>query len=521
MPEATLVAVLAKPPSPSGQEIVDLPPAVRWLQVRADRAGDLDPQWLRDRFSGELLYTLRSSTEGGAFESVNGNRPARLLAAARGYDLVELEADRDLTPDLLAALPADRRLLSWHGPQASLAELRQRWRRLASVAARLYQVTPQAREPGDAMAPLRLLKEVGSSNLAAFASGPAGLWSRLLAPRLGAPLAFAAASPGDPPTPETQATLGSRGTEEIIAEKARAATPGLAADAAKADAGELALRQLVGDYGLPDLPPIHALYGIVGPAAARSLSPRLHNAAYRALGIGALYLPFPAQDFAAFWRDVVERIGELGLPPLRGLTVTGPHKEAALAAAGQVSRLAGWAGAANTLLRRNGCWRADTADAEGVLAALDARRVAVAGRQVAVVGCGGAGRAAAAGLKRAGAKVTLVNRGLERGRFAGQLLGLPFVPLSDFSPRAYPLVVHATPLRHAAPFAVEDLHPDAVVVDLVYGSAPTPLMTAAAAGGGTAIDGREVLLIEARRQFQLMTGRRMPAGAARVWLGSG
>src|ERR1700694_941794 len=84
MPEATLVAVLAKPPSPSGQEIVDLPPAVRWLQVRADRAGDLDPQWLRDRFSGELLYTLRSSTAGGAFESVNGNRPAPLIAAAPG-----------------------------------------------------------------------------------------------------------------------------------------------------------------------------------------------------------------------------------------------------------------------------------------------------------------------------------------------------------------------------------------------------------------------------------------------------
>jgi len=324
MPEATLVAVLAKPPSPSGQEIVDLPPAVRWLQVRADRAGDLDPQWLRDRFSGELLYTLRSTTAGGAFGSVNGNRRARLLTAARGYDLVELEGDRDLTPDLLAALPADQRLLSWHGPQASLAELRQRWRRLASVAAHLYQLTPQAREPGDAMAPLRLLKEVGRSDLAAFASGPAGLWSRLLAPRLGAPLAFAAV--------------------EILAEQGRAATPGLAADAAEVDAGELALRQLVGDYGLPDLPPIHALYGIVGPAATRSLSPRLHNAAYRAMGIGALYLPFPAKDFAAFWREVVERLGELGLPPLRGLTVTGPHKEAALAAAGQVSRLAGWAG---------------------------------------------------------------------------------------------------------------------------------------------------------------------------------
>src|SRR6185295_218819 len=244
--------------------------------------------------------------------------------------------------------------------------------------------------------PLRLLREIsreiGRCDVIAYASGPAGWWSRLLAPRLGAPFVFAAA--GEP-------TGGS--------------------------AGEPTAARLVEDYGLPDLPPIEALYGIAGRSAtaAKSLSPRLHNASYRALGLPALYLPFPTRDFVAFWRQLPAGLDGLGFH-LAGLTVTSPHKEEALEAVEHRSRLARQAGAANTLLRHNGSWRADTADAEGVLAVLGARGVDVAGRQAAVVGCGGAGRAAAAGLQQAGGKVTLVNRSLERGLYASNLLTLPF-----------------------------------------------------------------------------------------------
>ena len=106
-----------------------------------------------------------------------------------------------------------------------------------------------------------------------------------------------------------------------------------------------------------------------------------------------------------------------------------------------------------------------------------------------MVGCGGAGRVAAAGLKQAGAEVALVNRGTERGGYAFRLLGLPFVPLSEFDPGDFSLVVHATPLAAESPFPVEDLRADGVVVELVYGPSPTPLMTAARERGGVAIDG--------------------------------
>lgn len=465
MREATLVAVLTSGPPPS------LPSEVRWLEVRADRVGDLDPDWLRSHFPGLLLYSLRSRAEGGAFEGSAAERHGRLLAAAERWDLVELETG-DLGPEVLARIPAERRVLSWHGPAADLGELRARRDHLGAVAARLIRLVPAAGEPADALAPLRLLRETGRSDLTAWASGPAGWWSRLLAPRLGANVVFGAAGEED---------------------------------------GEPTVARLVADYGLPALPPLEELYGIVGGTAAKSLSPRLHNAAYRALGLPALYLPFPAESFDPFWGELGDgALADLGWP-LRGLTVTSPHKEAALAAADESSPLARLAGAANTLLRQGGRWRADTADADGVLRVLGAHKIDVAGRRAAVVGCGGAGRAAAAGLQAAGAEVTLVNRGTERGHLAAELLELPFVPLSRFSAREYPLVVHATPLQHEPPFPVDGLDRGTVVVELVYGSGPTPLMTAAAARGGLAIDGREVLLVEAQRQFQMMTGRLMPS----------
>ncbi|HSS78837.1 MAG TPA: type I 3-dehydroquinate dehydratase [Thermoanaerobaculia bacterium] len=478
MPEATLVASLTSP-----SELRSLPAEVRCLEVRADLMGDLDPDGLRDRFRGELLYSLRSRAAGGADEISGRERRERLLAAAQRWDLIDLEAS-DLEPEVLARIPAARRVVSWRGPAMDLGALRTLWERFAGVEARLVRLVPAAEDAMDALAPLRLLREIGRSDVVAFASGPAGWWSRLLAPRLGAPFVFAAAGE---------------------------------------EAGEPTAARLVDDYGLPDLPPVEALYGIVGRSAtaAKSLSPRLHNASYRALGLPALYLPFPTRDFAAFWRELPEGLDGLGFR-LAGLTVTSPHKEEALEAVEHRSRLAQQAAAANTLLRHNGSWRADTADAEGVLAVLGARGVGVAGRQVAVVGCGGAGRAAAAGLQQAGGKVTLVNRSLERGLYASSLLSLPFVPLAEFSAREFSLVVHATPLQHEIPFATDELRDGAVVVELVYGAAPTPLMTATAARGGVAIDGREVLLVEAQRQFQMMTGRPMPGDlAVRLIFGEG
>ena len=462
------------------------------LEVRADLVGDLEPAALRPHFPGLLLYTLRSRAEGGGFDGGDERRHERLLAAAAaGWDVVDLEGARDLVPPLLEALPAARRLVSWHGEPADLVELEERFEACSGVPARLYKLVVFARQPGDEIAPLLLAAGLGRRDLLAFAAGRGAAWTRLVAPYLGARVVFGAAT-------------------------------GAAAGAP----GQLTVEELARDYGLPRLPPVERLFGIVGdPVLSSSLSPRLHNAAYRALGYPGLFLPFETQSFGDFWLEVVESVPfeRVGLP-LAAFAVTAPYKRAALAVAGAMSPLAECIGAVNTLVRREGVWEAESTDPAGILGPLAERGVEVAGRRAAVVGCGGAGRAAAVGLARAGAEVTLVNRNLERGRETAAALALPFVALAELSPRAFPLVVHATSLGgsdgDALPFDLDGVGPGLVLVDLVYRhEGPTRLVAEARRRGAVAVDGREVLLHQAVEQFRLMTGAELPVELGRRVLG--
>jgi 3-dehydroquinate dehydratase/shikimate dehydrogenase len=486
---ATLVATLTAAP-PAAGALPDLAGA-DWLEVRADLVGDLDPAPLRAAFPGKLLYTLRSRAEGGQFEGSAERRQRRIVEAATRYDLIDLECERDLSPEVLTAVAPARRILSWHGGAVGLHGLKARFEKMAVHAAFLYKMVPAAAQAGEELAPLLLLHQLKRPDVAAFASGLSGAWTRLVAPRLGAPVVYAAVSevPGAP--------------------------------------GQISLARLRDDYGLPDLPPVEVLFGIVGSPVAHSLSPRLHNGAYRALGIPALYLPFHAPSFGDFWLEVVESgTPEILEMPLRGLSVTAPYKEAALAVAGAESPRASRIGAANTLVWNQGVWEAESTDPEGVVLPLTARGIDPAGLAAAVVGAGGAGRSSAVGLDVAGARVTLFNRGAERGERAAEALKLPYLPLEQLDPAAFDILVNATSLgRDPAgplPFSVDGVRPGSVVIDLVYDAArpgPTRLLAAAAARGAVAIDGREVLLSQALGQFRMMTGREMPVDLARELLG--
>lgn len=501
MQKATLIGTLTLLPSRDGAELAQLLSQLDWLEVRADRIGEPDVAMLRRRFAGKLVYTLRSHAEGGGFAGNPEQRARHLGNAAQDYDFVDLEAQRDLVPAVLEAVPAEKRLISWHGPPSTLAELTSRFERMAVTEASWYKLIPEARRPGDAMASLLLLHALGRRDVVAFASGEHGTWTRLLAPRLGAPLVYAAI--------QTDALQGEPGAP-----------------------GQVELQRLVDDYGLPDLPPVSALCGIVGDPVRHSLSPRLHNAAYRALELPFLYLPFGTDSFADFWLGVVENdnLSAIGYP-LRGLSVTAPYKDIALAISGASSPLAERIGAANTLVLHEGVWEAESTDPAGVVEPLRARGLELKGRRAAVVGCGGAGRSAATGLALAGVQVTLSNRSRRRGEEASEALDLPFVPLDELAarladrlPNGFDILVNATSLGRSdddpLPFDVDVLAAEPgerapIIVDLVYRRHPTPLVAACRRRGLTTVDGREVLLFQAIDQFRWMTGHDMPLDVAR------
>src|ERR1700741_689509 len=105
MPRASLIATLLEPPSPDGAELTALSDAVEWLEVRAEVTGDIDPDWLRSHFKGRLLYALR--TPEGLL-----NRAERLKTAARFYDRIELQAETELSEELLQIVSPEKRLVS-------------------------------------------------------------------------------------------------------------------------------------------------------------------------------------------------------------------------------------------------------------------------------------------------------------------------------------------------------------------------------------------------------------------------
>ncbi|CAM3834115.1 type I 3-dehydroquinate dehydratase [Kibdelosporangium persicum] len=470
----TPVGTLHGPPWRHTEDMRLLDRAGGGLAVRADLLGDIHPAVLRDHMSGELIYSLRTTGSGGVYAGSTEQRERRLLAAAKRYDLVELEIGRDTTPAILAAIPPHHRLLAWYGPSTtstSLTALLARFSQMAGIPARHYSLTTHAATAEQALAPLRLLHKLNRTNVTAFSVGETGPCGRLLAPWLGAPMVYG--------------RIGGR-TDEVPS-----------------------INRLLRDYPFPAVPQVRHLFGLAGRSVAGSFSPRLHNRAYRALGYPGLYLPIPTTDFLSTWRTFADGLAALGFP-LVGGTIEAPYKEAALRLAEVASGAAARAGAANVLVRTESGWRAHTTDPIGVVGALGRAGIQLTGRKAAVVGCGGAGRGAAAGLLRFGVTPTLVNRGQDRGGRAARLLGLDYVPLHRFTPEDYSLIVHATPVREDLVFSLGQLPRDTILVDLAYGRRPTALVDAARRLRLRVIDGWEVLRIVAARQFRLMTGRSMP-----------
>lgn len=247
--------------------------------------------------------------------------------------------------------------------------------------------------------------------------------------------------------------------------------------------------------------------GVVGHPIAHSLSPAIHGAWIKAAGLNARYDAFGPETPEAFEALLARgRAGEL-----RGLNVTAPYKEQAFAAADQASEAARLVVSANLLVFEDGWIIADSTDGAGLMRGLaeQAPDLNVRGEAVVILGAGGAARAAAGALARAGAAVRIVNRSRERAERLAADVG-PSVIVAD-APEAFGeavLVVNALSVRPDLDLAV--LEPGTVVMDMTYRPLETPLLAAARARGLVCVDGLAMLIGQARPSFEAIFGQTPP-----------
>ena len=265
--------------------------------------------------------------------------------------------------------------------------------------------------------------------------------------------------------------------------------------------------------------------GVVGSPIAHSLSPVLHRAAYDALGLTSW--TFEAREVrAGQLRGHVEQLP----PEWVGLAVTMPLKEEALALGSEVGAAARLSGAANTLVRRDGGWLADNTDVHGVVSSL-----AEAGlrdpRTAVVLGGGATARSALVALHEMGVRqVTFLTRDRLRGptaelahRLGTDVRALPLHGTRLLLDAAVSDVVVSTlpPAADPCDLAVPDGATPPVVMDVVYRPWPSRFASAvraASAGRVPVVDGTGMLLHQAVRQVELMTGHNGPVPAMRAAL---
>lgn len=457
------------------------PKQASMVEVRLDLFPSLDPQAAVEACPLPVLLTLRSEVEGGR-ASMDATIRRKILTRAwkAGPALIDLEWQRDLELSRELGLPPENILLSTHDPDGIPENPGEIAAGLLDTPCALAKVVTHPNCFQDLIKILQLFSSAGGFDkkelrrLMAFGMGAIGLPSRFLSPLLGSPLGFASWQDGAGAAP------GQKTAEEM-----------------EAVCGHL--------KGRPS-----RIFGVIGAEVSLSLSPRLHAAAYRSLGLPYLFLPLsvPAlEELDLLFRPAGETcFDELGLAA-GGWAVTRPYKEVAASIADFRAPRVRRAGAANTLILKEKQIIAENTDADGVTGSLKAAGVKLSGKTAIIQGTGGAARGAAVGLDLAGATVSLRGRNRKGCETLARELGIEAI--SEDCSSEHAILINATPLGASQadplPFSTEEIDACDGVLDMVYAREETPLIRRARQAEKTIVDGRTMLAFQGMAQIAVFT----------------
>ncbi len=431
------------------------------------------------------IATCRRKQFGGLFTgSLAAELEILLKSAESGCQIVDLEvesAEQASKPQftrLRAALRAAGAavLISFHDFTRTKG-LERAAERIRAFEPDYMKVVSTARTLADNLAVLRFIENQSLDvNVVGIAMGEEGLVSRILGPRAGA--AFTFASLGEGPEP------------------ALATAP-----------GQVAVRTLVDLYRVDQLDQATRIFGVAGNPIGHSLSPLMHNTAFRRENVNAVMLPLKVKSLD----DLLTLTREL---PLGGVAVTMPLKREVLPHLANMDPLTARIGACNTLRTgADGNLYGFNTDVAGVVRPLE-RRMKLKGARILVLGAGGAARAAVFGLVEQGAEVFIVNRTHETAVALARKAKAKAIKQSQLAKNQFDAIVNTTPcgmtgVVPALPVEENELNAK-LIFDMVYNPLETPLLKLARARGLAVISGLEMFVQQGARQFEIWTGKPAP-----------
>lgn len=431
-----------------------------------------------------VVITCRRERDGGKFTGSEDQRQMLLRSAiAEGVEYVDLEDDIAGT---IGRYGKTKRIISLHDYRKTPDDLADIHARLASHDADIIKLATTANQPHDN---LRMLQLVRASKVptVGICMGDIGTPSRILAGRFGAPFTFA--------TFHHERTLAP---------------------------GQLSFQQMTEIYHYDRIDSNTVVYGVVGDPIGHSLSPMVHNAAFRRMGVNAVYLPFrvPREHLSQFLEDAPA----LGI---KGLSVTIPHKEAVLKKLTRMDDSMSGIAAANTLLFEDGKIVGHNTDHQAALDSLElaltehhGRKAALDNQTALVLGAGGAAKAIAYGLKRMGATVVVAGRTPQRAQQLADSLKCKTVEWANRYSVQPDILVNCTPVGmhpnvDATPYDKHHLRPSMVVFDTVYNPENTLLLKDARSQSCTVVTGVEMFVRQACLQFKEFTSQEAPSDLMR------
>jgi 3-dehydroquinate dehydratase / shikimate dehydrogenase len=481
---ARICAVIATPKAREFRKLVlaalrETPTVeVRLDWLANDREREKALEWLK-RFAPKkavLIATCRRRAGGGEFA---GGAVEELLWLRKAKEAgctwcdLEMETLRELPGKSVEGYELPPKvLLSIHDFRRTPKDLGK-----VKIAARggvdAVKVAAMSRKLTDSTRLLRLVRD--SRRVVAVPMGEIGLPGRILALREGSALAYA---------------------------------PVVAATAP----GQVHLRDLKELYRAHLLTRKTRVFGIIGNPIGQSMSPLLHNTGYVVAKKDAVFLPFLVEEIGEF----LKIMRELGVG---GFSVTLPHKRKIFEYLDECEALAEEIGAVNTVtVRRDGKLMGSNTDYVGVLRALEGK-LQLRGRRVVILGAGGAARAAAFAVAKAGAEVLVCARREKVAKELARVVQGGVLRRTALRNDKFDAILNATPVGmhpHAERSPLEPAELNcSLVMDLIYRPLQTKLLRIAASRGIRTVSGVEMFLAQGIAQWELWMGSRAPAGAMR------